>query len=144
MNLCRCGTQAGYQHDLSCPWPYYGRSAARIAAWEDARALHAPALAAEAEIAARALRDEVVGTPEQLRHEQINGSGGGAHSSRLIAVPATPHDASPVAARRAFSDDDLGLYELVGAPPAARRYVDDPECLVCSPGPCFAGCPSLS
>lgn len=57
---------------------------------------------------------------------------------------ATPHDASPVAARRAFSDDDLGLYELVGAPPAARRYVDDPECLVCSPGPCFAGCPSLS
>lgn len=26
MNICMCGAEDGYPHDLHCPYPYYGRN----------------------------------------------------------------------------------------------------------------------
>lgn len=37
MNICMCGTEAGYPHRADCPYPLYRCSAAQEAAWEAAR-----------------------------------------------------------------------------------------------------------
>lgn len=34
MNICLCGTQAGYPHLAWCPYPYYGNSERLIEKWE--------------------------------------------------------------------------------------------------------------
>lgn len=38
MNICGCGTQAGYVHTVGCPYPLYRGSDAQWAAWQEASA----------------------------------------------------------------------------------------------------------
>lgn len=38
MNICQCGTLAGYQHPQGCPFPYYGNTADRVRGWQLAAA----------------------------------------------------------------------------------------------------------
>ena len=33
MNICMCGTQAGYPHDQNCPWPYFGSNEQEQERW---------------------------------------------------------------------------------------------------------------
>lgn len=34
MNICLCGTEAGYPHDACCPYPLYRGSSNQVVAWE--------------------------------------------------------------------------------------------------------------
>lgn len=38
MNICQCGTQAGYPHPSACPYPYYGNAGHLITGWQSAAA----------------------------------------------------------------------------------------------------------
>ena len=38
INICLCGTQAGYTHDEYCPFPYFGSVEKMIDRWETLRA----------------------------------------------------------------------------------------------------------
>jgi hypothetical protein len=37
MNICLCGTQAGYPHKPECPYPLYRGTDAMYEAWDKAR-----------------------------------------------------------------------------------------------------------
>lgn len=38
MNICQCGTQAGYPHPYGCPFPYYGNAVDIMRGWQLAAA----------------------------------------------------------------------------------------------------------
>ncbi len=35
INICLCGTQAGYPHEKDCPFPYFGNDERMIQRWKD-------------------------------------------------------------------------------------------------------------
>ena len=37
INICQCGTQHGYAHPATCPFPYYGNDQKRIDEWQAAK-----------------------------------------------------------------------------------------------------------
>lgn len=37
LNICLCGSEAGYPHDKDCPSPYYGDNPQSIAFWKKAQ-----------------------------------------------------------------------------------------------------------
>ena len=39
INICLCGTEAGYPHDEYCPFPYFGSVEKMIDRWEHLRKL---------------------------------------------------------------------------------------------------------
>ena len=39
INICLCGTEAGYPHDKYCPFPYFGGDDGMMDRWEHLRKL---------------------------------------------------------------------------------------------------------
>jgi hypothetical protein len=40
MNICLCGTLAGYQHNICCPYPLYRGTSDQVIKWEMAWAVN--------------------------------------------------------------------------------------------------------
>jgi hypothetical protein len=37
INICLCGTEAGYPHDECCPFPYFGNDDGMMDRWDELR-----------------------------------------------------------------------------------------------------------
>jgi len=62
MDLCMCGSQAGYPHDKLCPHPYYGGDIKQESAWMDAYREKKAALQKAIETEDPAINKAITGT----------------------------------------------------------------------------------